>query len=366
MSGSSIIQADIVEWTKNYTGPLFHAVLCDPPYNLDSIKKRFGTPNSVPAKSGPFKRIGRGFMGKEWDTDIAFEPETWQNIGNLLHFGAFCMAFSSTRTYHRMATAIEDAGFVVHPMIGWVNGSGFPKATKIKDNEIFEGHRYGLQALKPSFEPICVFQKPYEGRPLDCIASTGAGTLNIDGGRFGDETVVINKLEEWSGLGQIQRPEYESVYGKGRWPANIVISGDVDLWYDKFFYCAKANRKERDAGLDSLPDTMFGQSGGAQGRLAEGEEEYLQDSIDLNRIKRVKNPHPTVKPLDLCRWLAALLLPPEEYDGRLLVPFSGSGSEVIGALQAGWNSVTGVEIEEESCNIANLRIKHWIKETDDA
>jgi site-specific DNA-methyltransferase (adenine-specific) len=261
-----------------------------------------------------------------------------------------------------MATAIEDVGFVIHPMIGWINGSGFPKATKLKDNEVFEGHRYGLQALKPSFEPICVFQKPYEGRPIDCINKTGAGTLNIDGGRFGEEEVTVNVLEQWSGLGQVQRPDYTSERRVGRWPANVVIDGDLDLPYSRFFYNAKANRTERDAGLDSLPDTMFGQSGGAQGRLAEGEEEYLQDSIGLNRIKRVKNPHPTVKPLDLCRWLAALLLPPEEYAGRLLVPFSGSGSEMIGALQAGWSDVTGVEIEKESCDIADLRIKHWIQE----
>jgi hypothetical protein len=74
----------------------------------------------------------------------------------------------------------------------------------------FEGHRYGLQALKPSFEPICVFQKPYEGRPIDCITTTGAGTLNIDGGRFGEEEVTVNVLEQWSGLGQVQRPDYNS------------------------------------------------------------------------------------------------------------------------------------------------------------
>jgi site-specific DNA-methyltransferase (adenine-specific) len=359
---------DIMKYCEAYSkdGQRFQSLLCDPPYNLDTIKKRFGKENSAPAKfgtDGVFARSSRGFMGKEWDNDVAFDPELWSAISRLLCPGAFCMAFSSTRTYHRMATAIEQAGFVIHPMIGWINGSGFPKATRVKDGgDTWEGYRYGLQALKPSFEPICVFQKPFEGRPIDCIKKYGAGALNIDGARIGDEEVTVNVLEQWSGLGQVQRPDYESTTRNGRYPANVVISGDVDLWYSKFFYCAKASRSERDAGLEDMPDTVFGQSGGAQSKLAQGEEEYLQDSIGLNRIKRVKNPHPTVKPIDLIKHLATLLRPPAEYKSNLLVPFAGSGSEMIGALLAGWNTVIGIEIEKESCEIAVKRIKHWTKE----
>jgi len=359
---------DIMKYCEAYSkdGQRFQALLCDPPYNLDTIKKRFGKENSAPAKfgtDGVFARSSRGFMGKEWDNDVAFDPELWTAINELLCPGAFCMAFSSTRTYHRMAMAIESAGFVIHPMIGWINGSGFPKATRVKDGgDTWEGYRYGLQALKPSFEPICVFQKPFEGRPIDCIKKYGAGALNIDGAKIGDEEVTVNVLEQWSGLGQVQRPDYESTTRNGRYPANVVISGDVDLWYSKFFYCAKASRSERDAGLEDMPDTVFGQSGGAQSKLARGEEEYLQDSIGLNRIKRVKNPHPTVKPIDLIKHLATLLRPPAEFKSNLLVPFSGSGSEMIGALLVGWDRVIGVEIEKESCEIAVKRIKHWTKE----
>ena len=354
---------DAVEFLGDYEGPKFHALLSDPPYNLESIQKRFGKKDAAPAQygnDGAFSRVSRGFMGKEWDTNIAMRPETWKIIKRVLHPGAFCMAFSSTRTYHRMATAIEDAGFIIHPMIGWIQGQGFPKATKVKA-EGWEEYRYGLQTLKPSFEPICVFQKPYEGKPLQNIVDTGAGAIWIEGARIGEEVIPVNVLEKWSGLGQVQDPDYEQKLQVGRWPANVVVSDYEVFPYDKFFYCAKANRKERDAGLEDMPDTMFGQSGGAQSKLKDGEEEYLQDSIGLNRIKKVKNSHPTVKPIDLCRWLATLLLPPPTYkDRRLLVPFSGSGSEVIGGLQAGWDLVTGIEIDLGYMDLAGKRIEWWM------
>jgi len=403
MGTADLYFCDAVEFLGDYIGPKFHALLCDPPYNLESIQKRFGKKDAAPAQygnDGAFFRVSRGFMGKEWDTNIAMRPETWKIIKRVLHPGAFCMAFSSTRTYHRMATAIEDAGFILHPMIGWIQGSGFPKATnihiqlekdmfpcyKVEENgknvwrykdtkellrteppfrnsgaDIWYGHRYGLQTLKPSFEPICVFQKSYEGKPLQNIVDTGAGAIWVEGARIGEDVIPVNVLEEWSGLGQVQKPDYEQKEVIGRWPANVVVSDYEVFPYDKFFYCAKANRKERDAGLEDMPDTMFGQSGGAKSKLKDGEEEYLQDSIGLNRIKKVKNPHPTVKPIDLCRWLATLLLPPATYkDRRLLVPFSGTGSEVIGGLQAGWDLVTGIEIDLGYTDIAGKRIEWWM------
>jgi len=129
-----IINQDVISWARSYDGPLFHAIVCDPPYNLDTIKKRFGNKNAAPAKygtDGVFQRSSRGFMGQEWDTDIAFQPLTWELLGEVLYPGALCMAFSSTRTYHRMAIAIESAGFIIHPMIGWIQAQGFPKAPPI-------------------------------------------------------------------------------------------------------------------------------------------------------------------------------------------------------------------------------------------
>jgi site-specific DNA-methyltransferase (adenine-specific) len=325
-----LFQTDLKEWLKDYSGEKFHALISDPPYNLDSIKKRFGKKDSAPAKfgtDGVFTRSSRGFMGKEWDTDIAFDSAVWSLIyEKVLLPGAIGMAFSSTRTYHRMASAIEEAGFIIHPMIGWINSQGFPKATHVKGSKVFEEYRYGLQALKPSFEPICVFQKPHEKNQLSGILKYGTGAFNIEGSRIGFDEIPSNVLEEWSGFGQLERPDYVQEKHIGRWPANIVITGDVNLWYDKFFYCVKPNRKEKDAGLEE------------------------------------KNPHPTVKPIELIKWLATLILPPVEYaPRRAFVPYAGSGSEMIATQLAGWDYVLGIEIEEESCKIAVQRLKWWLR-----
>ena len=100
-------QADVLEWASKYSGPKFHAILCDPPYHLN-------------------------FMNSKWDGgDIAFRPETWAALVALLHPGAFVFAFVGCRGYHRMACAMEDSGLIIHPAIGWLFGSGWPKATRI-------------------------------------------------------------------------------------------------------------------------------------------------------------------------------------------------------------------------------------------
>lgn len=108
-----------------------HACVCDPPYSLVSIQKRFGKTGSVPAKDrdGLYKRASAGFMGQSWDTgETAFSPDFWAEVWRVLKPGAHLLAFSGTRTYHRMVCAIEDAGFEIRDQIGWVYGSGFPKS----------------------------------------------------------------------------------------------------------------------------------------------------------------------------------------------------------------------------------------------
>ena len=373
---------NIVDWAMSYHGPLFHAIVCDPPYNLDTIKKRFGKKNSAPAKygtDGVFQRSSKGFMGQEWDTDIAFQPETWEAIREVLHPGALCMAFSSTRTYHHMATAIEMAGFIIHPMIGWIQAQGFPKATNVSKllarrnvsyvpelgkPEIWEEHRYGLQALKPAFEPICVFQNPFNGKPLDSIIMTGAGTIWIEGNRIGEEEVPSNAFDDgMKPFGHGAGHPYTQATSKGRWPANVVLSGDVGLPYEKFFYCAKPKKKERDAGLNELPDSeRFTTSDGMTGISGDRTGKGNQESIQVGKSV-VKNTHPTVKPIKLTEHLTKLLLPPEEYEQRkLLVPFCGSGSEMIGGVLSGWDVIVGVEIEADTCETADKRLEYWANE----
>lgn len=424
MTKWKIYNQDVTKWSEGYNKSKFHALLCDAPYHLTSIVKRFGKKNSAPAKfgtDGVYSRSASGFMGNTWDGgDLAFRPETWQAIGEHLYPGAFGMSFSASRNWHRMAVAIEDAGFVLHPTIFlWAYGQGFPKATNISkqlhkkgiEDGMWEGHRYGLQALKPAVEPIIVFQKPYEGRALDNILDNGAGALNIEDSRIpvNGENIVINRFTDgakpWgNGVGH----EYDTVSTQqGRWPANLIleqdgaerldkqtgtlVSGipsgkkkadnqiygkykneDIDVegygdsggasrfFYnvstkldesDPVYYCAKVGPTERNAGLDDYAGSGSVRTNAP--RINEGVK---------NKI--LKNPHPTLKPIDLCRYLATLLLPPVEYaPRRILIPFSGSGSEMIGAGLAGWEHVVGIEFDTENgyVDIANKRLEHWLK-----
>src|SRR3990167_4514295 len=237
-----ILRGDVLSFARHYHGPLFHACLCDPPYHLTSIVKRFSSPSELDyevARSNPHRRTSSGFMGSHWDGGtLAFEPETWDAFSKLLYPGAFLMAFASSRGWHRMACAIEDAGFSIMPSIfGWCNGQSFPKATRIdsriEDKELakdWAGHRYGGQVLKNALEPIIVSQKPYVGKPIDNITKTGAGTLNIDAGRIGTERPPTNpdpmKFKKWKeqdGNGRNPSNNSDNNTEQGRWPANFIL-----------------------------------------------------------------------------------------------------------------------------------------------
>lgn len=443
MTRWKIYNEDVVSWAKSYRKTKFHALLSDPPYHLTTITKRFGKDGAKPAKygtDGVFQRSSKGFMQTDWDGgDVAFDPATWAAFHDVLYPGAFGMAFSASRNWHRLAVAIEDAGYIIHPTIFlWVNGQGFPKATNISKQlsktydgldmspEVWEGHRYGLQALKPAVEPIIVFQKPYEGKPLSNIVETGAGALNIDASRIGVGLPIPGGGNgQASHGGKWASGEYEGSRPKvmphsdGRWPSNLILEegsakaldaqtgtlhsgskkanqesynhkdksfvanlgastseyeenegGASRFFYvvqdkideaDPAYYCGKVSKKERNAGME---DKDFGASGGAQSKIKQGDDEYLQNSIGLNRISKVKNNHPTLKPIDLARYLATLLLPPDEYKPRrILVPFSGVASEMIGAGLAGWDQIVGVEFDTKNgyIDIAQKRLEHWLK-----
>jgi DNA modification methylase len=118
----------------------------DPPYHLTSIVKRFGSQTAAPAQygaDGAYARASKGFMGKQWDGgDVAFRPEIWVEVLRVLKPGAHLIAFSGTRTYHRMACAIEDAGFEIRDQIGWCYGSGFPKSHDVSKGIDKRGGKY--------------------------------------------------------------------------------------------------------------------------------------------------------------------------------------------------------------------------------
>ncbi len=425
-----ITKGDIVKWCREYDGPMFHATFSDPPYNLDSIAKRYGKPGSKPPKGGVFARASAGFMGQHWDTDVAFNPDTWDAIGSVLFPGAFGIAASSTRTYHRMATAIEDAGFIIHPMIVWATKQGFPKCqrvdtqvdvaagekvargksfnykgsaggthresenwderTRVQHDAItplakqWEGHRYGLQAMRPSIEPFCIFQKPYPSsgmKPWQSITKTGAGALNIDGSwiETGDGYTRNNSVGQ---NGTFNASGGEVLSEGGHWPANLMIDEDyaeeldvdtaeqfyITSWMyenledaDPLVFAAKASIGEREAGLDAMQRRlMVGEDDFEDGTINDGRTAVSDRPYLRNQIKR-RNIHATVKPIALCRHLAGLLLPPPGYDARLLVPFSGVCSEMIGAMLAGWENIQGVELDEDDkhIRIGEVRMEYW-------
>lgn len=397
---------DIRTWAKYYQGPKFHAILTDPPYNLESINKRFGKPGSKAAKhgkDGAFTRVSTGFMGKAWDTDVAFDPDVWYAIGEHLYPGAFGLAYMGARTYHKAATAIEEAGFIIHPMIGWIQSQGFPKATRIdtqidrrkgqlKEREVlgpiehpgstndrvsmhdgwqenpmrtkpatalaqvWEDYRYGLQSLKPCLEPIIMFQRPYENKPVDDIMKTGAGALNIEGTKFdvGREIITNRFTEGMKPFGNAQGEGYDSSTSNLLYPANVILSGEVGEPFENFFYNAKVMPKEREAGLRGhLPCIKCGET---------DTETHINPKTGREEKCR-RCDHPTLKPIILNTYLATLLLPPDIYKPRrLLVPFSGTGSEVIGGALAGWDNVIGVELEPNSVVMSQVRVNYWINE----
>ena len=175
----TIINGDCIEEMQKLidNGIQVDSVVTDPPYHLTSIVKRFGKEDSAPAQfgtDGAYARASKGFMGKEWDGgDIAFRPETWELALKLLKPGGHLLAFSASRNYHRMAVAIEDAGFEIRDQMMWLYGSGFPKSLNIGDG-------WGT-ALKPAHEPIVMARKELSEKSIkDNVLKYGTGGINID------------------------------------------------------------------------------------------------------------------------------------------------------------------------------------------
>ena len=374
-----ILRGDVRDIAATLDAESFDGCLCDPPYGLS-------------------------FMGKKWDYDVP-SVETWAAVLGALKPGAHLLAFAGTRTQHRMAVRIEDAGFEIRDMIAWVYGSGFPKSHNLRGE--FDG--YGT-ALKPALEPITVARKPLRGTVAANVLEFGTGAINVDGCRIGGPW---ENRSSGMGSGYEAHNKPGRKYGNGlggiiaephpfgRWPANLIHDGSEEVLAGfpeaksaypnkqeladayagsevslagavtsfggskaglsrsdsgsaaRFFYCAKASRSEREAGLREAGLREAGLTSDGYGSIQRDFEP-----------SKVRNHHPTVKPLALAEYLARLILPPKRADGkprRLLVPFSGSGSEIIGALRAGWDEVVGIELSPEYAEIAEARIAHWMQ-----
>lgn len=331
------------------------SAVMDPPYHLTSIVDRFGKDGSAEVKAGAtgaFKRASAGFMGKEWDGgDIAFQVATWEAVLRVLKPGGYILAFASTRGFWRMCVAIEDAGFITHPMIAWVFGSGFPKATRLKA-EGYDGWRYGGQALKPAIEPIYMGQKPFSEKTGTAnVLLHGTGAVNIDGCRVGegggcrsDVAYVGGDALNTFGRG-LNDQRSDAVHGLGRWPANLIHDGSDEV-LAAFPEAPGQQMAVGPANGAKASVNVFGDYGARdqcdpRGDTGSAARFFYSSKADAD--DRIGSKHPTVKPVDLMRYLVRLVTPP---GGTVLDCFAGTGTTGEAAWREGFNAVL-IEREPE-------------------
>lgn len=402
MSNFKVLNGNMLEIVPTLEENSFDSCITDPPYEL-------------------------GFMGKQWDSSgVAFQAETWKEVYRVLKPGGYLLAFGGSRTYHRIACAIEDAGFEIRDCIMWLYGSGFPKSMNIgkamesklqngsankKDFKKLEGTKvqsgdWGISkmsseqgfrpkdycedkhfrvdkvdykneiakqwsgwgtALKPAYEPIIVARKPLKGSCIDNVIKYGVGGINIDECRVpleNNELIATNigfsdtlQSDGWGTKRCIT--EKTDI---GRFPANVITDGSEEVAmgmhntkekngipynyagkeYDnkstsmfngdkpqacsnyndggsamRYFYSAKASKKDRNEGLDDFEEKTKVYNG-----KSSSSSDDMKD-VEKRFTTKQKNIHPTVKPTALMQYLIRLVTPK---GGKILDPFAGSGS----------------------------------------
>jgi len=378
MSDWSVLHGDCLEALKNMADDSVDAVVTDPPYGLS-------------------------FMGKRWDYDVP-SVEIWAECLRVLKPGGHLLAFAGTRTQHRMAVRIEDAGFEIRDMIAWVYGSGFPKSLDVSkaidraagvEREVVGysqgrsgsihggGQSVGMPdpitapatpeaqqwsgwgtALKPALEPITVARKPLVGTVAANVLEHGTGGLNVDGCRVGvearpvmvrTETVVAASSMSGQSTGATSNGETTTT---GRWPANLIHDGSDEV-VELFPQAVGNSNKQlfaRDAPKGVYELGLKERGTGGMGRGDSGSAARFFYCAKASKADREGSTHPTVKPTDLMRYLCRLVTPP---GGLVLDPFAGSGSTGKGAILEGFRFV-GIEREAEYVEIARRRIAHAV------
>ena len=370
---TTLVNGDSQEELKNLESNSIDTIITDPPYGLS-------------------------FMGKKWDYDVP-SVELWTECLRVLKPGGTMLCFAGSRTQHRVAVNVEDAGFDIKDTIMWLYGSGFPKATDIskqldKGNkgEVIGEKRFGKTStgqgggwnanavaatgkqevralvseeaklwngwkshgLKPAYEPILVAVKPNSGTYANNALEWGVSGLNIDGGRIRTEESSRPYGGDNDVYGEYKMPR-GTVTGQevtGRFPANIILDEEAGDMLDeqsgmeasRFFYCAKASKAERNAGCEGLEEKQYSH---------DGRDKEIENAYQRNNSVS-SNHHPTVKPLKLMEYLCTLTKTPT--GGVVLDPFMGSGSTGVACNNTGRNFI-GIELDKDYFEIAKARIK---------
>lgn len=400
------------ELLKNLPDNSIDAIVTDPPYEL-------------------------GFMGKKWDASgIAYDVELWAECLRVLKPGGHLLAFSGSRTYHRMTVAIEDAGFDIRDQIMWIYGSGFPKshdvskaidkmagaerdvvgfrnlgagitsmemggvntgktlngrcpikaqirAEKARNTPITapatdaakEWNGWGT-ALKPAHEPICVARKPLIGTVAENVLQYGTGAFNIDGCRVGSEQLscisTFKRIND-NNIEQGYRPETMRGSGgevsktvHGRFPANLIHDGSAEvlagfpesvrgavLGSQKVGEKTGKTNNIYGVGLGNNKISGYKEEVGSAARFFYCAKASKKDRNEGHQI----NNHPTVKPTDLMQYLCRLVTP---QNGIILDPFTGSGSTGKAAILEGFRFI-GFDMQHEYIEIAKARIEFAIQ-----
>jgi len=354
----NILQGDCLDRLREMAENSIDAIVTDPPYEL-------------------------GFMGKTWDsTGIANSVAMWRECLRGLKPGGHLLSFGGSRTYHRMACAIEDSGFEIRDQIMWLYGSGMPKSHKLDG----EWRAFG-SALKPAHQPFCVARKSLEGTIVANVSKWGTGALNIEGCRVHAEDAkgyayTVTRLKPGATLnktGGNWRPEeggvkYQGHTQDGRWPANLVHDGSdevIDVFPNAPGQCAdvkydagerktqnvygamkRGHEPSAERAYKENGSTNFAMKPGAR-RLDSGSAARFFYTAKPSKAERGEgNSHPTVKPIALMRYLCRLVTPP---GGVILDPFTGSGSTGVAAMREGFDFI-GIELSPEYVAIARNRI----------
>ena len=367
--GSMLDMLDVIEPES------IDSIVTDPPYELN-------------------------FMNKSWDNSgIAFQKSTWEKCYQVLKPGGYLLCFGGSRTHHRVACAIEDAGFEIRDCIMWIFGSGFPKSMNIGlaidkkngiESPVVGQNKYagwGTQ-LKPAYEAIIVARKPFEGSCVDNVIKYGVGGINIDECRVPISPDDIELLNAKSSKHPTDSYNYNESkkYGdyalniatpantQGRFPANLILTYDET---DKEEVCGGFPESKGASSQNNFSNGHIyrGQSLSESNTSLDGYREWYNDDGSAARyfycakankrdrndgVTEKTNNHPTVKPCDLMQYLVRLVTPK---DGVVLDPFNGSGSTGKAVAyenydrHAGYKYV-GIELSSEYLKISDSRISY--------